>query len=216
MAESSLTLSTARTEIIFRVPDVTGHTDRIDSRINWAMRDVVMQLRLAEFEDTASTTLVESQSDYDVPSDYLTTISLKNTTNPRILVPKNASHYDQYLSTSDGEPKVYMRFGLKFYLYPSPSSDYAGDTLQIRYRSSPSTLSADDAVFPVPDFCEEAVIVGAIYRLHRDLNEVERAKHAWIQYQGILKAVWNMRKQEFSHNPNAGSMGIVPSTPVLR
>lgn len=216
MAQSNLTLADIRAELEFRAPDMEGREARTDQRVNWAIRDVIMQLRMPEFEDTATTTLLNGVREYDVPADYLTTITMKNITQERTLVGRDINFFDRLDQDEEGEPKVYARFGLKYFLHPTPSSDYAGDTLRIRYLSSPAALTDDSDPFPLPDYAEEAVVAGAAYRIHRDLNEVERAKAGWVQYQGILRTVWKTRSSEFLHNPDMGATGIVSSKPSLR
>lgn len=216
MAQSTETLSSLRSEVTFRLKNRDDLDSRINSRLNWTIRQLVVDLELPDFESTATTSLVSGTSSYDIPSDAFSISLVKNTTEDRILSPITPAAYDAYRETETGEPTFWARYGLKLLLRPIPSSDYAGDSLRVRYKALPAKMSGDTDTFPLPDYCEEAAVTGTVYRMHRDLNEVERAKAAWVQFKAMANAIRNVRGEEFRSNSMAGSTAVVLNKPTLR
>ena len=174
--------------------------------IDQAVQKIANDIEFKAFEKTVDVTLVQDQRSYDLTTlasdDVHYIISVQNTTNDKPLywiTKDEAMHWD---NTESGEPAFFLPYEEGFEVYPLASSDYAGDTLKVRYRKIPDYLSGDTSVNPLPRYTDEAVFQYALYLAYTRTNEVERSKHAFIVFAGIMRQIKDARAREYQQQDN--------------
>lgn len=161
-----------------------GNRDDIDtlikSWINNAYLDFVTTGRLPElgrFAPVPCPVLDETEDitlDTDVaykaePSNLVFPISLRDTTNNRPLLFRGIRWYDRHKSTSTGKPRIYARYGGKFWFDPTADDAYV---IQVRFRKKVDVdvMVIDNAVPVIAPEFHEIIEFGATYRGALSLN----------------------------------------------
>lgn len=197
-----MTLSELRTEVKFRVfPESVADTTfdaRTNQRINWAIQDIYQRVALPELDAESTLVLSAGQRSYNLPSDLLNIVSVKSVDERRPLAPLTWGEEASIDETEVGEVTHWFRYGSNFIVYPVPADFSDGKAVRLRYRRKLTTLTVDTASSPLPDYCDELIVLGAAYKLHRDQNEVELAGLAYRDYVAAAKAINNFRANEFS------------------
>jgi len=121
---------------------------------------------LDETEDKNTEATVERINE---PSNMVFPISLRDKTNNRPLLFRGIRWYDRHKSISNGQPRVYARYGEKIYLDPTPDAIYI---IQIRFRAKVAVdVLVEAKAIPViaPEF-HEILEFMATYRGAMSLN----------------------------------------------
>jgi len=170
-------------------------------RINDAIQEIVIALELPEFEKTNETvTLVSGTRSYSMSSfDPLWVISVKDKTYDQFLTAMVTRQADNFSETETGSPSQWFRYGNSLEIYPLPSSTHVGDVLRVRYLKTPSLLSSDNDVSPLPTNLDRAVREYAIAAALSDLNEPELASLHFRIYQAIVKSRKKIRGKELRY-----------------
>jgi hypothetical protein len=192
------TLSTLRAEVNFRIAreGESGIDARIDTRINWAARRIAQIVELSELEQSFSRTLTTS-STIALPTDlfFIKSLFISEDRQPIWL---RSIRDNEVVDRSDtGEPRTAFRQGYTLDLRPTPSSTYLATTKTMigLYQARPITITSS-VDSPLPDEMDEVLVLGASYRMLRDLNDVERAEKANRDFMGELRAFGDQKGQE--------------------
>ena len=199
MASISDLIATVRERIApGSVADATADAGYL-LRIVWTIRDIeqLPQLSIPDLEAEATLTLVPGQRVYALPSDLLFLRSVRYVDAKRPLAPLTTMEEAGVDETETGETTHFFHWQRSLILYPVPATFAAGHTLRLRYRARLTEPTAASASTGLPDWCDEAVILGAIYKAHRDANEVERAQAAGREYAAALSRLSNSARDEF-------------------
>lgn len=174
--------------------------------IDQAVQKIANDVEFKAFEKTVDVTVVQDQRTYSFSSltsdDVHYIISVQNTTNDKPLYWITKDEAQDWDNDESGEPAFFLPYEEGFELYPLASSDYAGDILKVRYRKIPDYLSSDSDVNPLPRYTDEAVFQYALYLAFTRTNEVERSKHAFIVFAGIMRQIKDARAREYQQAHN--------------
>lgn len=190
-------------EVRFRIyPDGdTADDAKLQSRVTWAVRDISTQCYCWSLCKTASFTCSTSSNVLSLVGQTTGTastsigigmiLSLKNTTQQQRLYPLSIGQFDELDNTQTGTARYYIRYGDQILLNVIPD---AADTLLLRYQAIPWGYSA--VTNELPEFMEQAIVLGASYMILRDRNENERAQQALIEYRTELKRILNLQARD--------------------
>lgn len=190
------TLSSLRNavrSIIIR-DDVTDAT--IDQRINWTLQNVASMEELPDLETSDSTIVLGDTRTYSLPSDVDRVLAVRIVGEPSALAPVSHTTIVGLDQTSDGIPYLWARYDNNILIYPTPDSTYQGKNLEVFYQKRPTALSANDDPSPLPDYYDEVLVVGAAYRVMRDLLEFEKAEKLFRHWRGLLNSIRDRRALE--------------------
>jgi len=190
-------------EVRFRIypdGDTTDDT-RLQNRITWAVRDISSQCYCWSLQKTTSFTCSTSSSVLTLVGETTGTSSastgvgpiygLKNTTQNQVLYPLSLGQFNELDNTQTGTARYYIRYGNQILLNVIPD---AADTLLLRYQAIPWGYSA--VTNELPEFMEQAIVLGASYMILRDRNENERAQQALIEYRTELKRILHLQARD--------------------
>lgn len=117
--------------------------------VNDVYKRLSMSFRFYELEFDTTQATVDGTASYTIPTGARKTIGIVDTTNHWQLDPRDIRWYmGQWTGTGyTGRPEYYVRYGSKYYVWPTPDDAYS---LQIYYNKLPTELSADadEPVFP--------------------------------------------------------------------
>ncbi len=169
-----MNFSTMQTHVKRNLGNRSDINDLIKDWINGAYLDIVTTGRLPEIgrfgpipcpslDDTTDLSTVASQDTITEPTNLIFPISLRDTTNGRPLLRRGIRWIDRHKSISEGQPRVYARFGGEFVLDPTPDDVY---TIQCRFRKkvTADVLSASDDTPVVDPSFHEIIVFGATFR----------------------------------------------------
>jgi hypothetical protein len=191
---ANTTLATLRDEVQYRLnrDGESGLPGRIDRRINWTNYNLAQLLYIPELEASSNITLVTGQLSYAGPSDLLAIRSMKVVVDRLSLRPIPLREAEALDESTQGAPFGYIRYGAtassNISIFAPPTSTYNGHIVRCRYQKVPLTLAADTDVNDLPPYCDEGVVLGAVYRMLRERNEPERANMAFRDWQGWIKS----------------------------
>lgn len=120
-------------------PNVISSSDA-SHYANVALQEVWTAMPFDQQQQIAISSTTSGSNRITLPTDFLELIALSNLsmTPPQVLHPLNVELVDSY-TTNLGTPVNYMQYSSWLELVPSPDSSYS---LQMRYRSLPSTMTA--------------------------------------------------------------------------
>ena len=178
-------LGTVVTRVQNRVKDTGFSSTIIKNYINDTQNDIFNEYRLRFMETTQNYTLAAGASDITngsgLPTNFVQAIDLTLTSSglEKILTYKNYKEIDfTYPDPTDTSanpsnvPNCWYLYGNTIRLYPAPNSDY---TVTLRYYKRPTELEDDADVPEVPSEFQEALILGAAYRVLQTKDNYDQA-----------------------------------------
>jgi hypothetical protein len=212
----SLTRDELAEEVAFRIADTSNvFTTQILRRLNWAV------LQLATSKEFYIKDLVANWADsFTVGTNYFNPRSIT-----RMYVPLSVRHdtqeyqierlgirqWAQVDHSMTGEPTHYCWLdnttqGWKWWPTPSVDGDFT-----VVYRSLPPPMTtsssmtgllAGQAATSQPDYLDEVVVIGAVLRMFRDLNELDKARIVASEYNSVFRRLASVYADEFVMSPD--------------
>ena len=182
------------------LPDAVADAGYL-ARINWTICDITQmpQVSIPDLDAETTLTLVPGQRSYDLPAQLLYIRSIRYVEARRPLAPLTTMEESAVDETETGETTHFFHWKRTLILYPVPADFAAGHTIRIRYRTHLPDVAMGAASTGLPDWADEVVMLGAIYKCHRDANEVERAQAAGRDYAQALRTMANGARDEFTN-----------------
>lgn len=174
----NLTFTQATEEVKIAVANRTDIDTQIERALNFAYIDVATTFRHYELEVLRQATLTSAVRRYTLPSDLRTILSVRDDTNGCKLEKVNYTEFDVQATRGSGPAKRYARFGNIIELDPTPA---AAATLLLRHTLRVPEVSGS-SVFLTSAEWDEAIVLGAIWRIMKRLNEHEKAESAKNDY----------------------------------
>lgn len=167
---------------------------------------------------TVDTVLLAATNQYQLAGSRMiyVVLGVRNTdaTYGYALEPKNRRWFRHRVQDILGRPSYYMHISDMgtlpnpvynlLQIYPTPSTEYVGDTIQTEVYYRPSTGAADIgdlAMAPIEDIWDEAWVLGAIWRGWRDLNQPVFADRALVDYGAMVNEAKNRVEHEVVEDP---------------
>lgn len=211
----ALVRSELRDEVAFRIADSSStYSSRINRRLQFAVNTIATDpgFRLHDLMDSYTYTLVTGQNTLDVTvlTNPIGISTVKNITQFRRILPMTANQEASVDETTTGEPSHYYHFnnsstGIR--LYPTVDAAYNANQLRVRYRRLPAVMTNDSSLHGLlanstanstPDYLDELVILGAAWRMMRDLNETETAAALMGEYKSVRSRILDLYAEEFA------------------
>ena len=156
-----MTLLTIRTEIITSVGGRTDIDDLIDDQINYAVQELASMFEFEELEANATTTTVNAQSSYVLPTDlYVLWSDKEETRRNKPLERKDIRlGFDNVDETKTGTPHFYSQYNRALILFGMvpDDNDSSNYLIRIRYWQKPSVMSNDGDELILPQEWERGV-----------------------------------------------------------
>lgn len=197
--------------VLFRVHGTSDTTSanvsstllgRVKYAINYALTVALSKIRTTHTKRRGTITLVADQSDYDLPARCTGVV---NDTMYSSITPDRAiqlvseqewTRLGGHAETDTGEPIVFTEYKyntttkrMAVTLRPTPGADEATQTLTFEYYESPSEMTADDDVPPLPEHLHDGLMHGAIvlqFAEYMDRDVLSVHVQAWNEYLKIL------------------------------
>lgn len=126
---------------------------------------------------TQAITLVQDDRQYALNTDLWAIKWVRHEERGRRLTPSTFEHMEDIRITS-GIPGDWARFGRDLFLDRLPTSNEAGDTLNVRYWKQPTaftTVDTDTQFSELNQVFDNILIVGGVWRGWQQLNNIGRA-----------------------------------------
>lgn len=214
----SLTRTQMETQIKFRL----GNRTDIDSQITLAVQSSYIELatglNIPETEETAVLTLstTDTVKIYEMPTDILYPIAIRNETEGERLEPLSIRNYDRIKDQSTrGKPSHYVWWRNELIIWKP--NDTTARTLALRYRKRPAELSASTSTSVLPLEWDEVIMQGAYFRMFDWLQMKQEAQLAKQEYvQMLQRRVNRLAEAQFDRNESAAPVlsGLTTTTPV--
>lgn len=167
-----------RAQLVSEVTYTVGNrTDLATEAIDWVKRAyayITESYELPEALATSTVATVAGTRNYDLPADYFSVYTVRNTTEDNKLIQVSPTYYDSLATDRSDSPTHYAIFSNDIWLYPTPD---AVETIQLRYRKQFAELSSDSTVHELPIAWEVVLVSLASSFGFRALNEIERASY---------------------------------------
>jgi hypothetical protein len=173
-----LTYSEAFDEVKVALGNRTDVDDRISFAVNAAYRNIATSFRHYELEAIVQGNLVIGSRRYLLPSDLRVILDLRDETNGIKLEKFDYRAFDQMKTFPSGNPTRYARFGSYFEIDATPT---AANLITLRYAKRIESVSGSQK-FLTPSEWDEAVVLGAIYRVLNRIGEYDKAEKAKADY----------------------------------
>lgn len=190
------THSDIRVKVGQRVRDTGYSTSEITQYLNDTLNDIYNEYRLPFMQTTQTYTVTTGVADITngsgLPDDFSQTINLVNTTSGaeavipyKELVASDDEDPDQDDNTvhATGAPEYWYFADDTIKLFPEPAAAY---TLLLRYYKNPTLLSADADIPDLPSQYEEALVMGASYRILQVKDNYDQAAILQNKFDEIL------------------------------
>jgi hypothetical protein len=188
---SATALATLRSRVRFRVGNKTSINDRIDDNLNKAVLHFVLEARPQEaVTSSTATTTSSGTAAYNLASDVLAIMAVRDTTNDREILNGSLEHYNSFKQdTSDsstlGKPRRWVRIANQIIFYQKiPDGAYA---TKYWYLQRPTTMDSSNG-FPLNLEHEEPVVELATAFTWRDLNAQDKAQLHFSAYREMVAA----------------------------
>lgn len=192
------TLSDIRSKVGQRVRDSNYSTTEITNYLNDTLNDIYNEYRLPFMQTTQNYTVTIGAPDITngsgLPTNYVQAIDLIMTTSgSEKVVPykdfeeADDSHPDLEDTTTyatSNSPDFWYFYGDTIKVFPAPKTAY---TLKLRYYKKPTMLSSDSDVPELPSQYEEALVMGASYRVLQVKDNYDQAGVLQNKYDEILQ-----------------------------
>jgi len=181
------------TRVQQRVRDTGFSSTEIKNYINDAQNDIFNEYRLPFMETTQAYTVAVGVSDITngvgLPTNYVQALNLVYTSDGEKILPyRDIREVDSENPDPDdtdaGSPQYWYKYAGMIKVFPMPSSAY---TLSLRYYKRPTVISADTAVPEVPSEFEEALVMGAAYRVMQVKDNYDQAGVLQNKFDEILQ-----------------------------
>jgi hypothetical protein len=193
----SFTAGDITTRVQQRIRDTGYSSTEIKSYINDAQNDIFNEYRLPFMQATQPYTLTVGVSDITngsgLPTDYVQALNLTLTTSGRetVLPYRNVTEIDELYPDPDdttinpkAAPIAWYYYADTIKVYPAPDAAY---TLSLQYYKKPTLLSSDADIPEVPSEFEEALVVGAAYRVLQVKDNYDQAAILQNKFDEILQ-----------------------------
>ena len=200
----TLQLSEIRTEIGLRLDNRTDNamsSANVNRWINMAYYHMTHP-SIHQFEELSvkiEITLVVNQREYDLHEDtlghrmiairtvhYIHATSENLTSRRHRLKPRAIQQLDNRQPTSSEPRYYYMNESDNIIVDPYPNSGAADNKLIMRYWRQPTILSTDAQLSVMPDYYDELLVLGGLYRAEEVLNYRDRAEETKQNYVNLL------------------------------
>lgn len=178
----SYILSDIRTKVRTRIGDTTYDSSAITNFLNDTQNDIFNQYQLPFMEAVQGYTLTSGNADITagngLPDDFVTALDLMltGTGYNKLLTPRDVRHVDyedpDYEAQAAGTPNEWFKYADTIRVIPEPDRAY---TVSLRYYKRPTLLSADADVPSLPAEFEEALVLGASYRILQVKDNYDQA-----------------------------------------
>lgn len=160
--------------LALEVATIINHPDQATTDaftwVNRAYAALANRVDFTELHSVQSIVTVVSQPNYAYPSNYFSTISLRDTSEQRKLRQLSTGDFDALDSSISGLPTHYSLFD-QLYLWPTPSDVR---TLSHRCRLTPAAMATGD-FYIFPEVWEGAIVLGAVALGFEHWNEFQLA-----------------------------------------
>ena len=200
----TMTLSEIRDEVKLRL-DNRSDAGVADANVNRWVNMAYYHMThpsIHEFEELSVTreiTLVVNQRDYDLSEvtvghrmiamrtiHYIHASTDDLTSRRHRLKPRAIQQLDNKQPTASEPRYYYMNEAENLIVDPYPNSAAAGNALIMRYWRQPETLSADGDTSVMPDYYDELLVLGGLYRAEEVLNYRDRSEETRQNYVNLL------------------------------
>lgn len=192
----SYILSDIQTKVRQRVRDTGYDTTEITNYLNDTQNDIFNEYRLPFMEATQDYTLTIGVADITdgdgLPANFVLPIDMLLTTGgmEKIILPSDVreidnSHpdYEDSGSFGTGAPVNWYKYAQTIKVYPEPDQAY---TVTLRYIKKPTLLSSGSDVPSLPSEFEEALVLGASYRVLQVKDNFDQAAIYQNKYDELL------------------------------
>lgn len=200
------TLATLRNRVRYRVGNKSGIDDQIDDNLNKAVLHFVRQVRPQEaVTSSTATTTTSGTAAYDLASDVLALMAVRDTTNDREILNGSLEHYNSFKqdttdSSTLGKPRRWVRITNQLVFYQKiPDGAYG---IKYWYLKRPTTMDSSNN-FPLNDEWEEAVVELATAFTWRDLNSADKAQLHFSAYGEMIQSAEKPKEIE-DESPEGG------------
>lgn len=145
----------------------------ISNAIHHAYQDISTVFKHYELEELAITNLVLGFRRYTLPADLRTIISVRDETAGRRIDKEDFRIFDNMGIFQTGPMTRYARYGMHIEFDALADST---NQILVRYIKKVSRMDADDDVSMLAPEWDEAIILGAIYRVLQRIKEYEQAE----------------------------------------
>lgn len=151
----------------------------VSNAIHHAYQDISTVFRHYELEELAITNLVIGYRRYTLPADLRSIITVRDETSGHRLEREDYRVFDDMGTFQSGPLSRYARYGnhIEFDALADASNQ-----ILIRYNKKVSRMDADDDVSMLAPEWDEAIILGAIYRVLQRIKEYEQAEMVKQRY----------------------------------
>lgn len=170
-----------------------------------------------ELFNVENVTLVAATNEYVLdptplqPREIYLVIGVRNTKADQeyLLRPRNRRWFRQRQQAIEGRPNDYMHISTLtvpnvLRIYPTPSTEYVGDILEVEEYVEPYTVGLatdDDQAIPMQDQWHEPWVQGAIWRGWRELNQPVFADRALVDYAALVNEIKDRARIEGIEDP---------------
>lgn len=190
---STTTVSTIIERVRLEIWEPSARTVSNDDIISWindGMVDLANKTGCLE-ETTISITIVENQYTYDITTDFLSVegcwYDSEDTTDPvRVSTLIRAPIYNIRTGQEKerGRPKAFTIWDNDLIVWPIPTADHAGDTLNLYAVAMPTSVSSVSDNIGTPYYLDQALIYYVAMRValkHGDKNSLESYKGMYAE-----------------------------------
>ena len=197
----TLTFTQFQDRVRYRLDQRTDTDDlpeeQVQQWINWAYEHVSMPnvYYHHELQSTQNITLT-TDADYGLNDDVWGIYDVSDTTFGYFLEPRDIRYFDERPIT-DGQPREFARWQRRIHVRGRPIvGSGVGDNVQIRYWLRPDPLADPSDQTVLHPVWDESIVVGAVWRAWRDLNQPDRAEIAREEFGLLVNEVVQVQKIE--------------------
>lgn len=155
--------------------------DIVDLWLNQAYWEIMDKFPFREKQKTSTFQFIDGVRFYDAPTPFeaVTKISIadatesdnKHTPLKRMTIDRYEQEYDSD-DDQEGKPEFYIRYGIGFYVLPTPDKAYDGF---IYYNTTLADIADDNTTPEIPQVWHEIIMFGGIARGWLQLDNTNKA-----------------------------------------
>ncbi len=194
------TLDNFRTSVNLALGEKRQGNERLDRWINDAQIELFAELDIQGRRTCATASTVADQREYNVPTDLIASLVLRDTTNKKRILRTSIENFELFDITTTGKPSRYTRVDDLFHIFPLADAVY---NLQLFYIKQPAILTSGSSVSELPAMYDRVIHLIALRNALIDLEEDDRATFIFQIAQNKLRVLPTEEWLE-SQNPQEG------------